>query len=66
MKQHDLRATPWRDAAMWSYGDFVFQPEYDIMSDTTKARLYGFHEALATEEMFIGLLDHYRRERVIP
>ena len=66
VKRHGLRTTPWRDAANWSYGDFVFQPEYDIMSDTTKARLYGFHEALATEEMFIGLFDHYRRERVIP
>jgi len=66
VKQPGLRATPYRDAAIWSYGDFVFQPGYDIMSDTTKARLYGFHEALATEEMFIGLFDYYRRERVIP
>jgi nucleoside-diphosphate-sugar epimerase len=66
VKRHGLRAPSYRDAALWSYGDFVFQPEYDIMSDTTKARRYGFHEALATEEMFIALFDHYRRERVIP
>ena len=36
------------------------------MPDTTKARRYGFHEALATEEMFVGLPDCYRQERVIP
>ena len=36
------------------------------MSDTTKARQYGFHEALATEEMFIDLFGHYRREGFIP
>jgi hypothetical protein len=35
------------------------------MSDTTKAR-HGFHEALATEEMFIDLFGHYRREGLIP
>ena len=47
-------------------GDFVFSPEYDIMSDTTKARQYGFHEALATEEMFVDLFEYYRQERIIP
>jgi len=51
---------PPRETAVRSLADFVFPPEYDIMSDMSKARQYGFHQALATEEMFVGSLDRYR------
>ena len=66
VKKHGLKATPCQQAVIWSYGDFVFSPEYDIMSDTTKARQHGFHEALDTERMFLDLFDYYRQEKAIP
>ena len=36
------------------------------MSSTVKLRQLGFHEALDTERMFLGLFDFYRSEKVIP
>jgi hypothetical protein len=36
------------------------------MSDMTKARQYGFHDAVDTEEMFFRLFDEFRQNRIIP
>jgi len=66
VKKHGLKPTPYAQAVNWPYGDFVFGPEYDIMSSTLKAREFGFHDALDTERMFIELFDYYRREKIIP
>ena len=66
VRKHGLAPTPYERAALWSYGDFVFEPGYDIMSDTTKARLFGFHDVVDTQQMFIELFDYYRRHRIIP
>lgn len=64
--KHGLRPTPFEKAALWSYGDFVFSPEYDVMSETRKLREFGFMETMDTEMMFLGIFDHLRRERIIP
>jgi hypothetical protein len=66
VRKHGLRARPFGMTVVWPYGDFVFGQEYDIMSDTTKARQHGFHEALDTERMFLALFDYYRQQRIIP
>jgi progesterone 5beta-reductase/iridoid synthase-like 1,4-enone reductase family protein len=64
--EHRLRPTPYAQTALWSYGDFVFTPGYDIMSDTLKLRQFGFADCLDTGKMFLDLFQHYRDERVIP
>jgi nucleoside-diphosphate-sugar epimerase len=64
--RHDLRQIPFEQAAIWSYGDFLFTPYWDMMSSTTKLRQYGFPEVVDTEQMFYSLFDALRRERVIP
>ena len=61
-----LIPTPYAQTALWSYGDFVFTPAYDIMSDTLKLRQSGFAHCLDTGKMFIDLFRHYREARVIP
>ena len=61
-----LIPTPYAQTALWSYGDFVFTPGYDIMSDTLKLRQSGFTGCLDTGKMFIDLFRHYREARVIP
>jgi len=63
---HGLRQTPYEDMALWAYGDFVFAPTYDILSDMTKARRYGFHDSLDSEEMFFSIFKRYRDSRLIP
>jgi len=64
--RYSLHPPPYEQAALWSYGDFVFTPGWDIMSDTTKARQHGFQEVLDTEQMFIEAFDHIRQMRLIP
>jgi len=64
--KHALQPTPYAEAALWPYGDFVFTPEYDIMSDTLKLRRAGFNECMDTEEMFLRLLTRMREARALP
>lgn len=64
--KHRLKPTPYSQAALWPYGDFIFTPGYDIMSDTLKLRQTGFADCMDTARMFLDLVEHFRRERVIP
>jgi len=66
VREHDLHPTPYDHMALWSYGDFVFAPDYDILSDTTKIRQQGFHATIDTEAMYLDLLGRYRTARLIP
>lgn len=64
--EHDLAPTPFEQTALWPYGDFIFNAGYDIMSDTSKLRRFGFWETVDTGEMFLRLFDHFRRYRIVP
>jgi nucleoside-diphosphate-sugar epimerase len=64
--RHDLAPNPFARVADWNYANYAFRFDWDIMSDTLKARLHGFHECMDTEGMFIRLFDRLREQRVIP
>jgi len=64
--KHGLRPFGYQEIVTWQYGDFVFTPEYDVISSTSKARHYGFHECVDTEEMFVRLWNEMRADRIIP
>lgn len=64
--KHNLRPFGYKEIVSWPYGDFVFTPGYDIISNTGKARRAGFQESVETEEMFFRLWDQLRRDRIIP
>jgi len=64
--QHGLRRIPYEQIVSWGYGDFVFGAGFDIISSMAKARRYGFHEAVDTEEMFFRMFDELRASKVIP
>jgi nucleoside-diphosphate-sugar epimerase len=64
--KHRLRPIPYQEIVNWAYGDFVFTPEYDVISSTSKARRFGFHQCVDTEEMFPRLWDEMRADRIIP
>ena len=66
VKKHGLRPFSYPEIVSWPYGDFVFTPHYDIISDTGKARRFGFHENVDTEEMFFRLWNEMRADRIIP
>lgn len=66
VKKHGLRRFRYEEIVLWPYGDFVFTPEYDVISDTGKARRFGFHECVNTEEMFFRIWNEMRKDRIIP
>jgi nucleoside-diphosphate-sugar epimerase len=63
--KHALVDTPYERMALWSYGDFIFTPDWDMMSSTTKLRQFGFHDVVDTEQMFLEFFDDFRRRRII-
>lgn len=64
--RHALRRTDLDRVALWDYGDYVFRPEWDIMSAMDKARRFGFRDRVDTREMFARIFADYRARRVIP
>jgi nucleoside-diphosphate-sugar epimerase len=66
VKKHALRPYSYEEVVQWGFADVVFNIEYDLMSDTTKARKRGFYECVESDEMFLRLFDQLRKERWIP
>ncbi|HET9663435.1 MAG TPA: SDR family oxidoreductase [Burkholderiales bacterium] len=64
--RHRLRRTPLDRIALWDYGDYVFRPEWDIMSSMNKARRCGFEERVDTQAMFARVFAGYREQRITP
>ncbi|MFK4082792.1 SDR family oxidoreductase [Kribbella sp. NPDC020789] len=63
---HGLAATTFAEVSSWPFADFVFGWDYDFFADGSKARRAGFHEYVATDEMFFRIFAELRRQRVIP
>jgi nucleoside-diphosphate-sugar epimerase len=64
--EHGLKAHRYQDIVSWGYPESVFASDYDIISNTGKARRFGFHDSLDTGEMFLRMFADFRRNRVIP
>jgi nucleoside-diphosphate-sugar epimerase len=66
VKKYGLRPYGYEDIVQWGFADVVFNIEYDLMSDTTKARKGGFYECVESDKMFLRLFDQLRKEKWIP
>ena len=64
--RYRLRPSSLATSVLWEYGDYVFRPEWDIVSDMAKARRYGFTEQHDSARRFTSLFDRMREQRVIP
>ncbi len=65
-QKHRLRPHRLDQLVSWSFAEFVFRIPYDTISDTTKARRYGFHNVVETEEMFRRQFTELREQKYIP
>ncbi|WP_419701000.1 SDR family oxidoreductase [Mucilaginibacter sp. NFX135] len=65
-EKYGLEKHYYQDVSYWGFGDFVFSWDYDFFADGSKARRFGFHEYVDTEQMFKDLFDEFRRKKVIP
>jgi hypothetical protein len=66
VKRHGLLDYSFGEAVSWPFGEAIFNIEYDVMSDTTKSRRYGFLEWVDTEEMLFRLFTEFQKMRFIP
>ena len=64
--KYGLQPTAFADAANWAFGNYVLGNEWDVMSDTLKARKAGFHECLDSEAKFVTQLKELRSEKFVP
>ena len=63
----DSLATPDIEKAVnWSFGDYIFNCDWDIMASTTKARQHGFESFEDSEYMFSRILTEMAEARMIP
>jgi nucleoside-diphosphate-sugar epimerase len=65
-ERHGLKPFGWSELVAWPFADYVFGCDWDVMSDVTKSRRFGFHDVVDTEEMFGRLLSRFRHERIVP
>jgi nucleoside-diphosphate-sugar epimerase len=66
VKRYGLRPYRFEEVVAWPFGDYVFNCNWDVMSNVTKSRLHGFHEAVDSDEMFVRLLGRFRAEHIVP
>lgn len=64
--RHGLTPYSYESVASWGFGDFVFGCNYDVISDLTKLRQFGFTETVASEKMFTRMFHQFRTLNVIP
>jgi nucleoside-diphosphate-sugar epimerase len=64
--KHNLRRYRYDEIVAWPFGDYVFGCDWDVMSNVTKSRQFGFHDVVDSEEMFVRLLRKFRSERIVP
>lgn len=61
-----LLQTDFARAVGWSFGDFIFGTEADVVSDMTKIRLAGFREDLDPVDALIRAIERQQATGVIP
>lgn len=66
VKKHGLKPYSFKDVVAWPFGDYVFNCDWDVMTNVTKSRLHGFHAVVDSEEMFGRLLHRFRAEKIVP
>lgn len=58
--------TSFSDLGNWTYFDFTLRFDSDDISDTLKARRFGFDHFVDTEERLMRLFEELRQMKVIP
>ena len=66
VKKYNLQPIPYEKIAAWSFGDFIFGSEYDLITDTIKIKQFGFHEVQDSEQCLLKLFARFKEEKLIP
>lgn len=66
VERHRLVDVPFSRVADWNFANYAFSNDWDVMSDTSKCRRFGFYDFIDSEKMFLQLFDEFRGKRIIP
>jgi nucleoside-diphosphate-sugar epimerase len=64
--RHGLQRRSLESLASWEFADFVFEKEWDLLTDTGRLRRAGFNVCVDTIAMIRDQLDSYRDARLLP
>jgi nucleoside-diphosphate-sugar epimerase len=65
--KYGLKAIPFRELALWAFGDWVFSCDYNSFADVNKLRRAGFNgQLLETTPNLTSRLEELREQCVIP
>lgn len=64
--KYGLARIPYGEIAAWPFADYVFGTDWDVMTDTLKIRMAGFHDYVRSDEMFLSLFGQFRALKAIP
>ncbi|HEY3679865.1 MAG TPA: SDR family oxidoreductase [Bradyrhizobium sp.] len=64
--RHGLEPRSLESLASWDFADFVFDKEWDLLSDVGRLRRAGFSPCLDTVAMIRDQLNQYRHARLLP
>jgi nucleoside-diphosphate-sugar epimerase len=64
--RHGLERRSLESLASWEFADFVFEKEWDLLTDTGRLRRAGFNVCVDTIAMIHDQLDSYRDARLLP
>jgi len=65
-ERHGLQPVPYEKLVAWPFGDFIFNTEFDMISDMGKIRRAGFTEAVQTEATILDALASLRAQGYLP
>ena len=54
------------NAVNWSFGNYIFNCDWDMMASTTKAQEHGFESFEDGERMFSRILPEMAEPRMLP
>ena len=66
VEKYGLEKNPMSRVANWPFANYAFSNDWDVMSDTTKCRKYGFLEFIDSQEMFLTHFDFLRQHKITP
>lgn len=64
--EQGLSELPYEKAVGWSFGDFVFHSDFDLVSDMGKIRRAGFGESVDSVEALIAAIRRLQEAKVLP
>jgi nucleoside-diphosphate-sugar epimerase len=64
--EQGLNDMPYERAVGWSFGDFVFHSDFDLVSDMGKIRRAGFGESVDSVEALIAAIRRLQQAKVLP